>query len=50
MTVIIKNQGDDPKHVKQQTPEAYLRDLVFELQGVDTTAMSRLQVLQYYCR
>ena len=52
MTVIIKDHGDDPDQAKQQTPEAYLRDLCFKLQGVDTTTanMNRLQVVQLYCR
>ena len=50
MTVIIKNQGDDPDHVKQQTPEAYVRSLLYKLQGVNTAGMSRLQVVQHYCR
>ena len=51
MTKIIKDLGGDPDQV-QQTPYKYFESLVYKLQGVNVTTagMSRLQVLQHYCR
>ena len=51
MTEIIKDLEVTLKpNQVQQTPFEYFESLLFKLQGVTTAGMSRLQVLQYYCR
>ena len=51
MTAIIKDLESTLKpNQVQQTPFEYFESLLYKLQGVTTAGMSRLQVLQYYCR